>query len=182
MNISTFDIKRRYTQLTKNSTIFSYLGNLSHTDLNGVLRSIERLLTANYSSKGLQKKLFNLLIEITQNLYNYLKNPILEDKNSVFIVVLEHENTYKIITGNFLLTREIAGIRSRIEMVNALNNEELKELYRGILDVGIVSHGGGAGLGLIDLARKSGRKLSYNFEEIDEKFSFFTLEVTFANA
>ena len=60
------------------------------------------------------------------------------------------------------------------------NNEELKELYRGILDVGTVTSGNGAGLGLIDLARKSGRKVSYNFEEIDDKFSFFTLMVTFA--
>ncbi|MBL6450011.1 SiaB family protein kinase [Fulvivirga sp. 29W222] len=182
MNVSTFDIKQRYAQLTKGSTVFSYLGSLSSADLNTVLKSIELLLTANYSSKGLQKKLFNLLIEITQNLYNYLKSPVLEDRNEVFIVVLECENTHKIITGNFLLTREIASIRSRIEMVNALNNEELKELYRGILDVGIPSHGGGAGLGLIDLARKSGRKLSYSFEEIDDKFSFFTLEVTFSNS
>lgn len=181
MNISTFDIRQRYSQLTQNGPIFSYLGHLTHAELNNVLKSIEMLLSANYSSKGLQKKLFNLLIEIAQNLYNYLKNPALKEKSAVFIFVTESDNTYKIITGNYLLTCETAGIKSRIEMVNSLNSEELKELYRGILDVGIVSHGGGAGLGFIDLARKSGRKLSYEFEEIDEKFSFFTLEVSFTN-
>ena len=36
---------------------------------------------------------------------------------------------------------------------------------------------GGGGLGLIDIARKSGEKLQYNIREINESFSFFTLTV-----
>ncbi|WP_051052945.1 SiaB family protein kinase [Fulvivirga imtechensis] len=181
MNISAFDIKERYNKLARKDTIFSYLGSLTHHELNHVLKSIELLLTNNYSSKGLKKKLFNLLIEITQNLFNYLNNPRLEDRNAVFVFMTESDNTYKIITGNYLLNSEVAGIKTRIEMINSLNNEELRELYRSILDIGIVSTAGGAGLGLVDLARKSGRKLSYRFEEVDDKFSFFTLEVTFTN-
>lgn len=181
MNVSAFDIRERYNKLARKDTIFSYLGSLTHHELNHVLKSIELLLTNNYSSRGLKKKLFNLLIEITQNLFNYLNNPRLEDRNAVFVFMTESDNTYKIITGNYLLNSEVAGIKTRIEMINSLNNEELRELYRSILDIGIVSTGGGAGLGFVDLARKSGRKLSYRFEEVDDKFSFFTLEVTFAN-
>lgn len=181
MNISAFDIRDRYNKLTRNNTVFSYLGCLTHHELNHILKSLELLLTNNYGSRGLRKKLFNLLIEITQNLYNYLNNPSLEDHNTVFVFMTESQNTYKIITGNYLLNTEVAGIKTRIEMINSLNNEELRELYRNILDIGLVSTGGGAGLGFVDLARKSGRKLSYRFEEVDDKFSFFTLEVTFTN-
>ncbi|WP_425482535.1 DUF6272 family protein, partial [Fulvivirga aurantia] len=61
-------------------------------------------------------------------------------------------------TGNYLLNKEIPGIRTRIEMVNAMSEEEVKELYRGILNFGGVSQGGGAGLGFVDLARRSGNK------------------------
>lgn len=181
MNISAFDIDKRYTHYTQNDPIFSYLGHLTCAELNDVLKSIELFLTANISSIGLKKKLFNLLIELTQNLCNYLESPGIEDNTVVFILVTKSNNIYKIITGNFLLSKETAGIRSRIEMLNALNNDELKALYRGILDIGVVTNKGGAGLGLIDIARKSGEKLSYNFEEIDEKLSFFTLEVSFLN-
>lgn len=181
MNISAFDIKERYNRLSRQDTVFSYLGSLTHQELNHVLKSLESLLANNYSSRGLKKKLFNLLIEITQNLFNYLKNPRLGGYNTVFVFMTESDSMYKIITGNYLLNTEVAGIKTRIEMINSLNNEELRELYRSILDIGLVSTGGGAGLGFVDLARKSGRKLSYRFEEVDDKFSFFTLEVTFTN-
>jgi len=40
---------------------------------------------------------------------------------------------------------------------------------------GKISNKGGAGLGLIDMARKSGNKLLYAFEKVDEKFSYFYL-------
>ena len=36
---------------------------------------------------------------------------------------------------------------------------------------------GGGGLGMIDIARKSGQKLNYHFTEIDETFSFFNLNI-----
>jgi hypothetical protein len=36
---------------------------------------------------------------------------------------------------------------------------------------------GGAGIGLIDMARKSGNKLDYEFKPIDNRISFFSLVV-----
>lgn len=181
MTLSTFDINDRYAQYTKKSPIFSYLGHLTCSELNKVLKSTEIILSTNSSSQRLKKKLFNLLIEITQNLSNHLNDADIAGNNAVFILLMKSDKTYKIITGNYLRSTEIAGIRARIEMVNALNNEELKALYRGVLDIGLPSTGGGAGLGLIDIARKSGENLYYNFEEIDESLSFFTLEVTLLN-
>ena len=35
-----------------------------------------------------------------------------------------------------------------------------------------------AGLGLIDIARKSGSKFAYEIREEDQKYSYFTLETT----
>ena len=36
---------------------------------------------------------------------------------------------------------------------------------------------GGGGLGMIDIARKTGQKLEYDFLKVDDKFSFFTLNI-----
>jgi hypothetical protein len=38
-----------------------------------------------------------------------------------------------------------------------------------------ISEVGGAGLGFIDMARKSENKLSYSFDKINDRISFFTL-------
>jgi hypothetical protein len=39
---------------------------------------------------------------------------------------------------------------------------------------------GGGGLGMIDIARKSGKKLDYSFINVDKHFSFFSLIVNIA--
>ena len=36
---------------------------------------------------------------------------------------------------------------------------------------------GGGGLGMIDIARKIGQKLHYSFMIIDDKYSFFSLNI-----
>jgi hypothetical protein len=41
-----------------------------------------------------------------------------------------------------------------------------------------ISEKGGAGLGLIDIAKKTGSKLSYQFKELNDEVSFFILTST----
>ncbi|MDX1629067.1 MAG: SiaB family protein kinase [Fulvivirga sp.] len=175
MSIKVFDIKGRFEKLTRSNSIYSYLGQLPSEELNEVLAEIELILEEKVESRVLRKKLFQLLIEITQNLSNY--NAGNHINNQLFFTVNAHNGGYTIITGNYLLSKEIAGLKSRIDMVNLMDKAELKALYRGILDFGGRSNNGGAGLGIVDLARRSGKKLKYKFEDVDDKISFFTLEV-----
>ena len=55
--------------------------------------------------------------------------------------------------------------------------EELKDYYKQVLNNGEMSLKGGGGLGMIDIARKTGQKLHYNFQNIDNKVSFFSLNI-----
>jgi hypothetical protein len=36
---------------------------------------------------------------------------------------------------------------------------------------------GGGGLGMIDIARKTGQKLNFDFAPVDDKYSFFSLNI-----
>lgn len=182
MNVSAFEIKDRFETLTKSNTVYSYIGTFHEKEFNEVLKGLEEFIENEVDAKSVKKKLFHILIEITQNLHNYSKEQEADAKeNQMFFLVAKQGEDYKVITGNYLLSKEIPGIRTRIEMVNAMSEKEVKELYRGILNFGGVSNGGGAGLGFVDLVRRSGEKLIYKFEEIDDKFSFFTLEVNVTN-
>ena len=40
-----------------------------------------------------------------------------------------------------------------------------------------MSDKGGGGLGMIDIARKSGQKLDFDFQQVDEEFSFYSLNI-----
>jgi hypothetical protein len=66
-------------------------------------------------------------------------------------------------------------VSERIDFINSLNKEELKEHYKNARLNSIISDVGGAGLGFIDMARKSGNKLEYKFYAIDSVLSFFVL-------
>ncbi len=72
-------------------------------------------------------------------------------------------------------------MKRRLDEVNSLDKEQLKEYYKKVLNNGEMSLKGGGGLGMIDIARKTGEKLEYNFLEIDNKVSFFTLNIKVSN-
>jgi hypothetical protein len=49
-------------------------------------------------------------------------------------------------------------------------------LYTNTLSASELSEKGGAGLGLIEIARKSGNKIKYQFEKYDDEFSLFFMD------
>jgi hypothetical protein len=65
-----------------------------------------------------------------------------------------------------------------IDNINSLNQDELKQLHKEKMRETAISDKGGAGLGFIDIARKTGNQLEYHFEPIDEKNSFFLLKTS----
>ena len=90
-------------------------------------------------------------------------------------------DNYRIITGNYMLKENINILKGKIDHVNSLDKEQLKTYYKEVLNNGTMSAKGGGGLGIIDIARKSGQKLDYDFMEVNETFSFFTLNINIAN-
>ena len=65
-----------------------------------------------------------------------------------------------------------------VENINQLDRTNLNKLYKQKIKEGRLSEKGGAGLGFIDIARKTGQKLVYSFIKIDEEKSFFVLTST----
>ena len=64
-----------------------------------------------------------------------------------------------------------------MDKINSLNKEELGEFYKTSLRNNTISDKGGAGLGLIEISRKSGSKINYLFEPINNENSSFSLMV-----
>ena len=128
------------------------------------------------------KKLNNILVECLQNIYHHGEDFTGqeggENNNSVvFLLCKNSSNNYRIITGNHMPTAGVASLKEKIDKVNGMNAEELKTYYREVLSSNELSEKGGAGLGIIDLVRKSGNKIEYRFDTVNEQFSFFSMIV-----
>ena len=89
--------------------------------------------------------------------------------------LLKNADNYTITAGNIIKNVNITTLKNLLETINATDKEGLKELYKTQIREGRMSEKGGAGLGLIDIARKSGNQLEYYFIDINTDFSFFII-------
>ncbi|MCK5691353.1 MAG: SiaB family protein kinase, partial [Bacteroidales bacterium] len=99
-----------------------------------------------------------------------------DDKFGI-LVVSRQDDKYKISTGNFIGQDKVDVLRNKIDKINSMTREELKDMYKFILNHQRLSEKGGGGLGLVDIARKTGNQLDYTFEKFDDTYYFFNLDV-----
>lgn len=177
-----FNVEKYFTDSSNGNPILYYKGNIDSDLINKVLDKVEAtLITGNENSK-LRKKVYNVLVESLQNLYHHVdKVPEgFEDQKSEkygILAINKVDKGYKIMTGNFILSDQVERLEEKIKRINRSSHEEITELYKFILNHQRISSKGGGGLGLVDIARKTGNKLEYHFKKYDDKSTFFYLNI-----
>jgi len=178
----SFSIENYLSDQAGGDTILFYKGNVDSDVINHVLDSVEdKMVEVNEQAK-LRKKVYNVLVESLQNLYHHVDRvpDDFEDQSAErygLLVVIKVDAGYRIITGNFVQADNIEKLEEKIKRINRSTHEEIKELYKFILNHQRISAKGGGGLGLVDIARKTGNKLDYSFLQYNEKHSFFYLNI-----
>lgn len=175
------DIYKLYKDLEQDSIILSFKGDITPDLLTSVFRIMETRLENEANEPQLKKKFYHILIECLQNLYHHNETMPHDDDStgsSIFMIGRGENNSFRIITGNYILSSNSSDLKAKIDKVNGMNAEQLRAYYLDKLNTTELSDKGGAGLGMIDIARKSGHKIEYDFQTISEKYSFFSLVVT----
>lgn len=169
----------KFRRMTDNNIMLSFKGEITSDIITMVLQIAENKLDAAQEKGSVKKKIFNVLVECLQNLYHHAeKDTTVDDPQKAALLELWYEEDYyNILTGNYIKNENVENLKVRIDKVNSLSRDDLRRYYREILDNEQISDKGGADLGMIDMARKSGEKLSYNFEKINNELSFFDLLV-----
>lgn len=180
----SFDINEYYDQLNEGEVLLAYKGSITSDLISNVLEVVEEKLDDLSETSKIRKKVYNVLVESLQNLYHHIDElpddvrGEMEPKFGVLVVSRLNPNEYKITTGNFVTSGKIKFLKDKIDKINSLSKEELKDMYKFILNHQKLSAKGGGGLGLVDIARKTGNKLDYRFEGLSADYYFFNLDVT----
>ncbi len=95
---------------------------------------------------------------------------------AIFLIGKEADR-YSIMSGNPVQKPNVERLQKTLEHINGLDKEGLKQLYKDIIKNATISEKGGAGLGFVDMARKSGEKLEFEFPEMNNNYCFFCLKV-----
>jgi len=173
------DIYDFYDKMERNNILLSFKGDITSELLTSILQIMESKMDNMQEEPKIKKKVYNVLVECLQNLYHHMDDPAegMDRNRSAIFMIGKLDGQYNIITGNYIANENVSGLKGRLDDVNALSKEELKDYYKQILNNGEMSLKGGGGLGMIDIARKTGQKLNYNFQPIDDNLSFFTLNI-----
>ena len=163
-----------YTHLSNFNLSYIYKGDFSDHLNETILSLAETNMQIVNEPSSLKKKVFFIMVESLQNITRHTESSeqVGNDSSSLFIIQRKDKDYY-ITSGNLIDIDKVSPLIGKLEKVNSLDPESLKNYYREVLDMGEISSKGGAGLGLIEMARKSGNKLAFDFSPVTDKKSFF---------
>jgi hypothetical protein len=136
-------------------------------------------------SAHIRKKVAFLMAECFQNVIRHGDiNPLEEGlpEHAGYFMTRNISGNYYIASGNLIESKNVDNLKSKIENINKLKPEELKKLYIKVLGKDEISSKGGAGLGLIEMARKSGRELGVEFRKINDRLAYFYFQILIEKA
>lgn len=180
MELNLYDF---YQETKAKNIIFYYSGPIAHASIEGVAQTLRKNLEYEEAGNMTSQAVFSVFIEQMQNILNYsaerlTHTEIIKNELRVGAVVIGHNQIgYYILCGNKIYNSDITDLTEKIESVCHMSKEELKVLYKERRRMEPLSGSKGAGLGIIEMARRSSEPLKYNFYQIDNNFSFFTIRV-----
>ncbi|MCG8476382.1 MAG: SiaB family protein kinase [Cytophagales bacterium] len=164
-----------------NHLILVYEGDFTQEITKSVLAMAERNMDSFGEESSIKRKVFNVMVECLQNIVKHCDEveERLEANSAVFMIGKSPE-CYWICSGNPVRKGLEGTLAQRLNEVNELDKDGLKKLYKDIIKNSDISEKGGAGLGFVDMARKSGNNLEFGFKPINDELTFFTLRIKIA--
>ncbi len=178
--MKTDHINQFYEILCKEHLCFIYQGDFSDDITEKIISLSEYSIDNNNQVMAKMKnKISFLIVECFQNIVRH-GNSAPHDINrtltlpSLFSARSTNDCVY-ITSANLIENEQIPLLQEKLEKLNSLDKEKIKALYMEILSNNQLSEKGGAGLGLVEMARKSGNPIEYGFENENDKLSLFYL-------
>jgi hypothetical protein len=183
MNLNVPDYVRA---LAEHNITVMYSGPVWAGGLEGLSNMLQRRFDLEHMPLEASQSVFSVFVEQMNNLLMYSAEKeqftnecgeLSEVSKGIFILGVR-EKTYFIYTGNVVSDSSAEILKKRIDHLNTLEGKELRKYYRQCLNAGDDNpESKGAGLGLIEIARRATSKIEYEFSKHDSGKKYFTMYV-----
>lgn len=160
------------------SVLLAHYGELNQDLINSLTVSVEEMMISAGDRKQLIKRAFSILIEGLQNVLIHGERT--DGEQLSLLIVAVNGSHYRLILGNSVPLSEQEKLAVYLEKLNTMTEDEMKAYYLEVLNNGLLSSKGGAGLGFITMRLKSRALLRYSFEPSTDGLAFFTIETDLA--
>src|SRR5690606_9676345 len=102
-------IYEHYQRMHHDNIILAYKGSVSEALFDSILQLAENKLDKIELHTKLKKKVFNILVEILQNVYHHFeaKEQGLNEEKSIIFLLYKEDFGYRIISGNHVFNSEV---------------------------------------------------------------------------
>ncbi len=164
--------------MAENNVYLIWSGHITPEVGKEVLSFTETKLAEDDIESNVRKRVFSILVEIIENVAKYSPGREAEEKHGMPVAMIRLDSkTYTLTTGNLILNENVDMLREKLEDINKYDKKGLKELFRKSLSDQTIKSDSTGNMGLIDMARKSGSKLEYQFDKVNDLYSYYILNV-----
>lgn len=170
----------RYTHLKIKDIILVFEGQITHQVMKALTGLVEEKLDDMEDDRVL-RRVYHVMLESMHNInrhaeaYEYRGHPF---PGMGLVLVAKNNERFQVTTGNIVENGHVEEISMFLGKLNNMEPDDLDDLYKKQMRQGLLSPEGGAGLGFIDIKRKTGNPLDYSFVKIDKETSFFIFTST----
>lgn len=177
--MSLVNVYNLYRTMEEEHVILSFKGVVNDQLLTSVLQIMEGKMELMFEPPKLRKKVINVLVECLQNIYHHAYVSELDnmEKRAALVMISNNKGVFRIRTGNYIENNKVEDLKLKLETINRMDKDELRRFYQDNLEATMMSDKRIEGFGMIDIARKSGNKLEFDFLNVNEEASFFCLNV-----
>ena len=165
-----------YNELSSNGIYIVYIGKFTQRITSMFSTMLEEELGRISEDKKTRKRVYHAMVETMQNIQRHAEEFSDEVYTNGLFMVGKRDSIYYIITTNKISVTNKKAIEKAIAIVNNASKDELNVMYKSQLKNGKIGEHGGAGLGLIDIARKTENKIEYLFLPISFSEEYFVLK------
>lgn len=171
-----------YEELKREGVIFCFSGPTSQSVVEGIGKVLKRKMELEDAGMTTIQRVFSIFVEQMQNIVNYSIErtpPETENGDELrhgMIIVGRDERGFYIICGNKVHTEQSEKMLARIEHLQTLSKQELKEYYKSMRRMDPDSDSKGAGLGFIEMFRRASEPLECHATPIDAETVFFSVK------
>jgi hypothetical protein len=171
--------------LARNNALMSFNGMLSQPLLEDMGKALRRHVAEDPdASQSKIRDVFEIFIEQTQNIEKYAKSTAADTDEADFlkkaiVVISATPCGYMISSVNPVRQTDIPSLAEHLTRINDMTKDELRRHYKNMLkQPQSDKFGAGAGVGLINMARRSQAPFEWCFAAFDSTYKQFMLCIT----
>lgn len=166
----------------ENYTILDHSGIIHYETIGELIHTFKDQIHVKGIQTGTYKKILLVMIESLENIMKHSECcPSGQNPASTYMPVFsirKNVSQFIIASSNPVKKQSIPAFKDRLEYLNTLDQQGLKDFYKKTITNGLFTNRGGAGLGLIEIAKISGKKITYEFSPLDDHCDRFNMIIT----